>query len=60
MVSAYQPNALPNPRAVVIKSFNTIVAYRTVGATGRSVEHASVTILDLHCNAINLNFLDAR
>lgn len=56
----YQSNALPNPGAVVIKPLHTIIANWAVRASRRSVEHASITILDLNSNSIDLNLPNAR
>lgn len=56
----YQPNALPNPRAVMIKAFHTVVADRTMRTTWRTIKHASITIFYFHSDAINCNFFCAR
>ena len=56
----YQTNTLANPRAVMVKLFNAVVANRAVGAARRPVEHAGVAVLDLECDSINLYFLNAR
>ena len=56
----YSSNTLANPRAVMVELFNAVVANRAVGTARRPIEHASVTVLDLKRNPINLYFLNAR
>ena len=56
----YQTNTLANPRAVMVKLFNAVVADRAVGTARRPVEHAGVAVLDLEYDSIQLYFLDAR
>ena len=53
----YQSYALPNPRAVVIKAFDAVITDRTVWASRWSVQHAGVTVLDLHNDPIYNNIL---
>jgi hypothetical protein len=55
----YQANTLPNPRAVMVKSFYTVIAYWTMGAARWSVKHASITILDFHSHSIEFHLLNA-
>ena len=56
----YQPNALPNPGTMVIKPFHTVITNWAVRTSRRPVEHASITILDLNSNSIDLNLLNSR
>ena len=44
----------------MVKLFNAVVTNRAVGTARRPIEHASVTVLDLKRNPINLYFLNAR
>jgi hypothetical protein len=53
----YQSYALPNPRAVVVKVFHAVITDRTVWASRWSVQHAGVTVLDLHNDPIYDNIL---
>lgn len=56
----YLPNALAHPRAMVIKSLNTIIAYGAMGAPRRAIQHACVAILNPNRHAIDDDFLSAR
>ena len=56
---SYLSNALSNPRAMVIKPFHTIVTYRTMGASRRTIKHASVAILHFHRFTINNKIFNA-
>ena len=48
----YQSYALPNPRTVVIKALHAVITDRTVRASRWSIQHAGVTVLDLHNDSI--------
>ena len=48
----YQSYALPNPRTVVIKALHAVITDRTVRASRWSIQHAGVTVLDLHKDSI--------
>jgi hypothetical protein len=41
---------------MMIKSLHTIVANGAMGAAGRTIKHACITILNPNRNAINHNF----
>lgn len=56
----YKTNALTNPRAMVIKFLNAIVANRAMGATRRTVEHTRVTVFHPHSNTVDYNFFRSR
>lgn len=59
-VIKYLPNALAHPRAMVIKSLHTIIAYGAMRAPRRAIQHACVTILNPYRHAVYDDFLSAR
>jgi hypothetical protein len=52
----YQSDALAHPRAMVIETFNTVVAYGAMRATRRAIQHTSFTIFHLYRKAIDHYF----
>lgn len=56
----YQSNTLTNPWAVVIKSLDTVIAYWTMRAAGRSIQHAGITVFNFHRYSIDDYFLVSR
>jgi hypothetical protein len=52
----YQSDALAHPRAMVIKTFNTVVAYGAMRTTRRAIQHTSFTIFHLYRKAIDHYF----
>jgi hypothetical protein len=55
----YQSNTLTNPRAMMVKSFHTVVAYGTVRTSWGPIKHAGITVLGLHSYPIDDNILCA-
>jgi len=53
-------NALPNPRAVMIKVLDTVITFGAVGAARRPIYHASFTVFHFHRHAIDHNLFYPR
>lgn len=58
--ATYTANALPDPRAVMVKPFNTVIADWAVRTTWRSVQHASITVFNLYSDPIDSDILHSR
>lgn len=56
----YHSDALTDPRAVMVKAFDTIVTNGTVRAAWGPVKHASVTVFDPNRNPVDHNFFGSR
>lgn len=54
------PNAVPHPRAVVIKPLNTVVTQAAVGGPRRTEHLASEAVLELHHLLVDEDLLGSR
>ena len=54
------PNAVPNPRAVVVEAVDAVVARAAVGRTGRPVEIARPAIFKRYLLSFDVDILSVR